>query len=89
MPFCEGLVLEEPRENEPKGVGGGGAFLAYNASPTETAAIFDQREKIVLLIDGANLFAASKALGFESILARCSRLFANAPIYYGRNTMER
>ncbi|MFC0808532.1 NYN domain-containing protein [Ensifer sp. P24N7] len=27
--------------------------------------MFDQREKIVLLIDAANLFAASKALGFE------------------------
>ncbi|MQX46706.1 hypothetical protein U8C32_25065 (plasmid) [Sinorhizobium medicae] len=27
--------------------------------------MFDQREKIALLIDGANLHAASKALGFE------------------------
>lgn len=27
--------------------------------------MFDQREKIVVLIDGANLFAASKALGFD------------------------
>lgn len=27
--------------------------------------MFDQREKIALLIDGANLFAASKALGFD------------------------
>jgi uncharacterized LabA/DUF88 family protein len=27
--------------------------------------MFDQREKIALLIDGANLYAASKALGFE------------------------
>ncbi|RVP95379.1 NYN domain-containing protein [Sinorhizobium meliloti] len=31
----------------------------------ERAATFDQREKIVLLIDGANLFAAAKALGFD------------------------
>jgi len=29
------------------------------------ADIFDPREKIVLLIDGANLYAASKALGFD------------------------
>jgi len=29
------------------------------------ADIFDSREKIVLLIDGANLYAASKALGFD------------------------
>ncbi|MFQ6241772.1 NYN domain-containing protein [Sinorhizobium meliloti] len=27
--------------------------------------MFDQREKIALLIDGANLFAAAKALGFD------------------------
>lgn len=27
--------------------------------------MFDEREKIVLLIDGANLYATSKALGFE------------------------
>lgn len=31
----------------------------------ERAAMFDQREKIVLFIDGANLFAAAKALGFD------------------------
>jgi len=31
----------------------------------EMAEIFDSREKIVLLIDGANLYAASKALGFD------------------------
>jgi hypothetical protein len=31
----------------------------------ERAAMFDQREKIVLLIDGANLFAGAKALGFD------------------------
>ncbi len=27
--------------------------------------MFDQREKIALLIDGANLYATSKALGFD------------------------
>jgi len=27
--------------------------------------MFDQREKISLFIDGANLFAASKSLGFD------------------------
>ena len=27
--------------------------------------MFDEREKIVLLIDGANLYATSKALGFD------------------------
>ena len=27
--------------------------------------LFDQRERIVLLIDGANLYATSRALGFD------------------------
>jgi len=27
--------------------------------------MFDQREKIVLLIDGANLYATSRSLGFD------------------------
>ncbi len=27
--------------------------------------MFDQREKVALFIDGANLYAASKSLGFD------------------------
>jgi uncharacterized LabA/DUF88 family protein len=41
-------------------------MIASGAGPAaERTAMFDQREKIALLIDGANLLAAAKALGFD------------------------
>lgn len=37
--------------------------------------MFDQREKISLFIDGANLFASSKALGFDIDYSKLLKLF--------------
>ncbi|MCO5135623.1 MAG: NYN domain-containing protein, partial [Phyllobacteriaceae bacterium] len=37
--------------------------------------MFDQREKIVLLIDGANLYATSRSLGFDIDYKRMLRYF--------------
>lgn len=37
--------------------------------------MFDQREKIVLLIDGANLYATSRALGFDIDYRRLLKYF--------------
>ncbi len=37
--------------------------------------MFDQREKIVLLIDGANLYATSRALGFDIDYKRMLKYF--------------
>ena len=37
--------------------------------------MFDQREKIALLIDGANLYATSKALGFDIDYRRMLKYF--------------
>ena len=39
--------------------------------------MFDQREKIVLLIDGANLYATSKSLGFDIDYKRMLEYFEN------------
>ncbi len=44
----------------------GSLFHSQNLpKPERYFIMFDEREKIVLLIDGANLYATSKALGFD------------------------
>ncbi len=50
--------------------------------------MFDQRERIALLIDGANLFAL-KALGFDTDYGKLLQAFRHAPICSGPITIPR
>ena len=44
--------------------------------------MFDPREKIALFIDGANLYAASKSLGFDIDYRKLLKAFRSAAICF-------
>ena len=46
--------------------------------------MFDPREKIALFIDGANLYAASKSLGFDIDYRKLLKAFQKRVTCFGR-----